>query len=960
MNEIDEDIKQKNSNLFSRNRPVALVVGAASFLGSHLVDELLNKKIQVVGIDDLQDGEKRNLRQATENRDFHLLINSPKNLNLEFLRLDYIFIMPSANWNLGKVLELFKKFNSRILLVSSIDLYESKVDGQLGWLREMEVKIAKFAKEEGLNARILRLGPLYGPRMDFKTKDPLIKLIRQALKNDLQKEVSLDFSSRALFVADAVDLAIKTIFAGSTAQKIFDGVLPTPVKVEEVKQVLLDPVWYEEKDFDFTELPPWPSPNLDKTIKFLNWRPKANTVSCLKQTLSYFKDNEIEIPAAPEKDENGAAETAKVGWSEEKKEHLTAFRNEKTHKSLVRPIDGSKYGFAKILSKIYLFTVIFLVAYALIWPLVTLGWGIFVFQYQFSSGFKNLALGEFDKSLGNINQAAGALGSVKSVFSSLEPIRKFGILSKQLESVDNVMNLAGLSVDSSRSAILGIRALFQSLKAITGELAETPSDYLSLAQVELSSANEDLAKASVLLDSKDFRKNTPQILAGRISGVGDKLALYGRLVKEAQTVSVVLPSLIGADVLANKNYLVLLQNNMELRPGGGFIGSFAKVSFEGGKLKSLSVNDIYAIDGQLNIHVEPPKEIKEDLGQKDWYLRDSNWEADFPTSARQAEWFYTRETGERVDGVVALDISAMEELLKVVGSLDLADYNEKITSANLFEKAISYAEVGFFPGSQAKKSFLTSLTNQLFNKMFFLPGQNWPAIISALGKSLNTKHISVYLNDPKLFSYLDAAGWTHILPRGSDQNKGSDFLSLVEANLGANKVNYYLDRSYKLDTVVGREGEISHRLRVSFTNRSPSNAFPGGTYKNRMRIYLPFGTKLTRVLWGEADITNSVASFVDFGRSGYSLLLSLSPKEQKILVLDYVAPIKVEFQGGKAAYRLDVIKQAGTLKDPFEWNISYPINYQLVSNLTEKIGPQEQTISTDLSTDRSFQVEFKK
>ena len=183
--------------------------------------------------------------------------------------------------------------------------------------------------------------------------------------------------------------------------------------------------------------------------------------------------------------------------------------------------------------------------------------------------------------------------------------------------------------------------------------------------------------------------------------------------------SVLLPKLVALD--GTKNYLILLQNNMELRPAGGFIGSFAKVAFENGKLKKLEVNDIYAIDGQLGFHVEPPKEIKEDLGQKDWFLRDSNWESDFPTSARQAQWFYTKETGERVEGVVAIDISAMEGLLSSIGGVELADYKEKITSENLFEKAVTHAELSFFPGTQAKKSFLTALTNAVFEKIFFLP-----------------------------------------------------------------------------------------------------------------------------------------------------------------------------------------------------------------------------------------------
>lgn len=957
MAEINESINKKNIITVSRNKPVAFVVGAAGFLGSHLVDTLLEKEIQVIGIDDLTSSQKQNLSSATQNRNFHFVIESPDKFNLDLDRLDYIFIVTSGKYNMEKVLELFKKYNCRMLFVSSINLYEKNNDENLSWFREMESKIAKIVGVNNLNARVLRLGPIFGPRMDFKQKDPLLKLIQQVLANELQKQVSLDFSSRALFIADAVDLIIRTIFAGNTAQKIFDGVATSPVKVSEIKQVLMDPVWYETRDFKFSELPPWPTPNLEKTIKILSWHPTHKLVASLRKTLTFFKDNEIAVPEL--KDEEIKKEGSEENnWDKDKKQALEAFK--KDNKGVKKEVKDNKGirlpKFSLPLSKIYLFAVIALVTYALVWPCLVLGWGVFAFRYQLSEGLKNLQIGELDKSLNNIEQASAGVNETKSIFDSFEPIRRTGLLRDQFEAGDSLINLSQLSVSSARSSVLGIQALLQSIKAITGENTESPSGYFSYAQMELSAASEDISKAYALIKNDDLGRQLPSFANQTIASFSEKLALYSKLVGQAQSASILLPKLVALN--GNKDYLVLLQNNMELRPAGGFIGSFAKVSFEGGKLKKLDVNDIYAIDGALSIHVEPPKEIKDDLGQKNWYLRDSNWEADFPTSARQAEWFYTKETGEKAEGVIALDVSAIEELLAAIGPLNLSDYNEKITAENLFAKAVSHAEMSFFPGSQAKKSFLTALTNGVFEKMFFLPQNNWPGIISALGKSIEEKHISIYLNDPKMFSYILSQNWTNVMPRQSDQNKNQDFLSLVEANMGANKVNYYLDRSYNLETVVGKMGEIKHRLRITYVNRSPSDTFPGGKYKNRMRIYLPFSSKLTKASWGETDITQSISSFVDYGRSGYSLLLELLPKEQKTLVLDYTVPINLEFKDGKADYRLDIIKQAGTLNDPLQWNISYPISYQLISNQTQTVGPQEQTISTDLSTDRSFQVEF--
>lgn len=959
MNENSNSINKKTSISLSRNIPVALVVGAAGFLGSHLTDKLLDKSIQVVGVDDLENGDKRNLAKATGNRNFHLVIGDVSKIESGLARLDYLFIV-SQEGDLTNILNIFKNSKCRMLLVSSIDLYEKGEQGQLKWFKEAESKIAKVASDNHLNARVLRLGPVFGPRMDFKGRDPILKLIQQTLTGDLQKQVTLEFSSRAIYVLDAVDLMIRTIFAGSTAQKIFDGVAPVPVKVEEIKLILLDPVWHESRDFIPSELPPWPTPNLDKTVKFLNWHPGHKLVASLKQTLSYFKDSEIKIPELEIENEKLEDGKKQEDWKEEKKEELESFKQIQEEPSeKIKFKKGIKLPkFSVPLSKIYLLAVVLLTAYALIWPALNLVWGVLTFRYQISEAVRNLEKGQFEKSLGNIKQANVGLTEARSIFVIFDPVRKTGFFKEGFELGDNLSNLAQLSITGAQSTVLGVEALFQSLRAVTGELTQSPTDYFSTAQVELAQAGESLSQVEALIKSSDFSKNLPKVLESRINSLSGKLAIYSHLVKKAQALGVLLPNIVALN--GSKNYLVLLQNNLELRPAGGFIGSFAIVSFEGGKLKKLEVNDIYAIDGKLQIHVEPPKEIKEDLGQKDWYLRDSNWEPDFPTSARQAEWFYTKETGERVEGVIAIDISAMEKLLSLVGPLNLTDYKEKITAENLFEKAITYAETGFFPGSQAKKSFLTALTNELFNRIFFLPQNNWPGIVSSLGESLDEKHISVYLNDPKLFSYLVSVNFTHALPRASNQTKSQDFLSLVEANLGANKVNYYLDRNYSLETVIGKDGEIKHRLRISYTNRSPSDTFPGGKYKNRMRIYLPFGSKLSRLLWGESDVTKDVVSFVDYGRSGFSFLLELSPKEQKTLVLDYEVPAKVDFQEGKATYRLDIVKQAGTLKDPLQWSISYPISYQIVSNQAKVVGPQEQTIQTDLSRDRSFEVEFKK
>lgn len=939
MTDLPKNINEKPSNLVSRNTPVALVVGAAGFIGSHLAEALLEKNIQVLGVDNFKTGKKEYLQEAVKNNKFHLIEGSASSLpDLSLPRLDYIFIAVGEHFSPHQLLGLAKQFNSKIVFISSIELYDK--NHVHPWLKDLERELASYAAENNLNARILRLAAIFGPRMHFHFPDPINRLIKASLRGELQSEfISGEFSSRAIYISDAVDLIIKSMFAGSTAQKIFDGALPSPIKVDDIKQILLDPIWHESRGFNLTELPPWSTPNLEKTMKFLSWQPKEDLIKALKETLTYFKDNEINVSdiryqISDIRGKDQEKQKLMEEWKSEPKERLNKPKNFKMPK-----IKLSFFVHLAIIAAIF---------YTIIYPAVSLTYGVFSFKSNLEEAVDNLSKGRFGEALLNIDRAENGLKIAQELKTSVEFLGKISFLEEVFVSAEQTLDLSKQLTSGARDITLGMQSLYDGLLSITGEKVDPPGAFLDQARVNLTSGEEGLTKIYLSLEDSSY------------GGLKQKINSYLGVVKKAKAISLILPKIAAID--AKKSYLILLQNNMELRPTGGFIGSLGRADFEGGKLKKIEVQDIYALDGGLNLPVEPPADLKIDLGVNNWYLRDSNWEPDFPTSARQAQWFYNKETGSRVDGVVSLDLTGAADLLTVLGTLDLKDYQEKIDQNNLFEKSITYAETSFFPGSQAKKNFLNALMSELFNKMFFSGKGNWPGIIASLGKSFETKHLVAYLDDPKLFAYLDSLNFSGVLPRQAAFKVGEtdDLLSLVEANLGANKSNFYLDRKLNLETGIGKEGEINHRLRISYTNRSPSEVWPAGKYKNRMRVYLPFGAKVTRVLWGEHDLTKDVKSFSDYGRSGYSFLVELLPKEQKTLVLDWQLANKISFADNQALYRLDIIKQAGTNKDLLEWTLTFPINYKIVTAAGQIAGPQEHRISTDLSTDRRLEVKLTK
>lgn len=1012
MEELSNSRIDIDSNLVSRNRPVSLVVNACTFLASHLIDYLLEKNIQVIAIDDLSISPKRNIEDAIKNKNFHLLnfpidkeeiLGKLEELNLP--RLDYAFFIPGLQTpdivlgkgiiNFVKVAHNFKQSSKdkdeasgdkpRLVFSSSINLYGRNLETRERVIKEAEIKFAKGVKHFKLNGRIVRLSEVFGPRMELDDQNPLSRLITATINDKLEEEkVSLVYSERSLYVSDGVKLLVKSALSGSTSNKIFDGTLLHPLKLSDIKQILGSQLWTGENPPILTRLPAWPTPNLIKTMKELAWSPNTPIVDSLKETIAYFKENPELVPKnEPSKkfpaskswsfkgsgflDEEEGKSGSEKSEAVEEKEQSAGVVAGKEEAGLVSGQEfddavkeDSKRSFrtkAKRFSAVLLLAAILI--YGLIWPLIFLsyqGWSI---KDHLLASRNFLEKGEFDQAQVEIGKARQNVSEFKNVLGSAGIVRKIPKVGALFERGDRIVNLTEEGIDGIFYATRGSKSLFETTKIISGESRSDPQIYYKQAQEDLGYASTRLSKVSASLGDESLTVGFPTQIKDKVNDLKSRLSSYQSLVEQAKTASILMPEITGIGG-GKKSYLVLLQNNLELRPGGGFIGSYAKLDFENGILKDIKVDDIYNLDGALKEIIEPPSELKSDLGIQNLYLRDSNYEPDFPTSARQASFFYKKESGKIVHGVIALDLKASGNLLDAVGGLDLPDYGEAVNGANLFEKAISHAETNFFPGSQAKKNYLTSLQTQLFNKIFYLSKQNWPAIIQALGRSLNEKHVLVYLEDPSLFSYLASSNWAGVFPRGSEKREGEvkDFLAVIESNMGANKVNYYIQRKLTLSSTFSKEGKISHKLKINYKNTSPSDVFPGGTYKNRIKIYTPVGSKLIRAQFEEKDITERFIPFSDYGRSGFSALIAVVPKKQETLVFEYELADPLSFDGNSVLYRMEIFKQPGIMSDPLDFILTYPINYRLQERPEMgSAGVQEIKIATDMQTDRVF--EFK-
>jgi len=402
-----------------------------------------------------------------------------------------------------------------------------------------------------------------------------------------------------------------------------------------------------------------------------------------------------------------------------------------------------------------------------------------------------------------------------------------------------------------------------------------------------------------------------------------------------------------------KKYLILFQNNMELRPTGGFIGSFAIVTFDKGRLTEIVVNDVYSADGQLKGHVDPPAPILKYLGEGGWFLRDSNWDPDFKTSSQKVEWFLDKETDQQVDGVVAIDLYFIQSLLKITGPINLIDFKKTIDDKNLYQTTQSEVESEFFPGSIKKASFLTSLSKNLIIELENLPSSKYFLLFKEIYKNLEERHIQVFLHDQNSQEAISSLGFSGQIETNTSCGLRcfSDNYSLIDANLGVNKANLFIKRSQDVKLQINKE-YINHELSVNYENNAGKLIGAPGNYKSYTRLLIPQEASVVSL---RAYDSNNNYKDLEFdtteisNRKEIGFLLELLPGTSSKVQIVWILPNNKLNQGGE--FRLLVRKQAGTEDDNLKVNIS-----SKDLTLTGKALP---VYNTTLAKDFSARLFFK-
>jgi hypothetical protein len=421
-----------------------------------------------------------------------------------------------------------------------------------------------------------------------------------------------------------------------------------------------------------------------------------------------------------------------------------------------------------------------------------------------------------------------------------------------------------------------------------------------------------------------------------------------------------LPQLLG--IKEPRTYLFLFLNNTEMRPAGGFIGSYAVARITNGNIELITLEGSEQLDKRTpaSFAPVPPLPITEHLGVSQWYFRDANWDPDFRVSAERVLSFYGSQGGayaDEIDLVVAIDTEVLEAVLKILGPVS-AD-GKTFTADNVVELLQYDTSYGFNDRDipfEDRKQILDTLFIDIKSK---LPGsliESYPAYIAAANTLIQEKHVQLYSKDPeeqRVFENRNIAGRVAAVTH--------DYLMWIDANLAALKTDRVISRDLSYTTRIREDGRTVARAEMTYTH---SGTFDWRTsrYRTYARIFVPKGSQLLETSGDMRTDRSTDRGRIDSGelydKSWFGTFISIEPGTTGVLSFTYLLPEDIT---ADEPYELLVQKQAGIPTLDLTLDLEFATNLESA----EPAEPQEnwgdtyyQTAVTDMQTDQLFTVQY--
>jgi hypothetical protein len=513
-----------------------------------------------------------------------------------------------------------------------------------------------------------------------------------------------------------------------------------------------------------------------------------------------------------------------------------------------------------------------------------------------------------------------------------------------------------------------------SLTALTGI-----DGNLKNISAHLSAANDNMQKVNTEYIPKEMQEKI-NLAKETLPGISEN---FERLVADYPLIL----KMLGGE--RAQKYLLLFENNSEMRATGGFIGSYGILDIENGKMENMQIDGIFDPDGQLQEKIVPPMPIQKISAA--WSMHDSNWFADFPTSAKKAALFYEKTGGPTVDGVIAITPETLKKLLEITGPIDMPAYSVTITPDNFVAETQNQVENLYDKTENKPKKILGDLAPIIMEKLFKDDSLGKEArverlftVVQKLEESLQEKQILIYHRDDSVENMIQKRGW------GGEiiQNQKGDYLAVINTNINGYKTDAVIDESIKLDTEIKEDGSIIDTLTVSRKHLGGDKDYDWYNRVNAdyMRVYVPKGSILLSASGNtveqyaspmdysnfktdpdvvaeektiKIDPQSQTQIFEETGKTVFGNWIYVSPKEEVTVTYKYELPFNIDFNSftkSADAYSAIIQKQAGSIGSNFETTIKFPEKWQSAWK-TNDIG-NGNNISEKLTKDLIYGMIF--
>ncbi len=987
--------------------PISVIVHGGNYISFQLAKTLLEQGSHVVIIDRYTNTSKQYFSELKKTGKVSFIdFKGIKSFYEKIARIDYLYYMlgqkveDSKNIDskdflsetdyLNQSLTSANKYKAKISIITSLRLNrelsnwinnekvnKAKPYTQLELQRYGENFAAEYVDKTKANLRIIRLGTVLGKGVNEISDNILHKLFSDAIQKP-----QIDIEGEGLEIhniineSDAVYGILKLTFSDETKGEVISLCNKNDYSTLSIAYKLLE-LDVESKAIKFTERqnePPIlqdlyvPAPNASQ----YGWKQNISLEeSTIDQVKAYYErsdkkwefDKTVNKKFTTEKNISNISKT-KLG------EFISSIMQPLN--KLTKPKDlFTKIDYAKISRNIALAIVFLLSVYFLIAPIIgTLIGGSLVLNdgNKLKSSVSELDFNSIEKD--SISLSNNIL-RVENSFKRLYWIFKITRTQKAYSDFYQIIQGTKYISESSKDLIVGLRPFGEYIKEFnpttgmdsnTSENIEEYSEYLEAIDDNRYILQEGIYKMSLAQNtiSQVDIKNLPEFLTEYVLQYKDLIKEIDNTVKPLEKISQFLPNILGLE--ERKRYLILLQDNAEIRSTGGWISNYAIVAIEDGQIRELFIDDIYNAQTMLKLQGDTyriPPSLAQAIPGASFSFPLVNWNPNMDRVLLSSEQFvFDLDKGNSLDGVIMVDLVFIQRLLDKWGGIQVPGESELITSENLYTN-IFETYSGEKPEDVRNSTFLTDFFDAVITRIFSSKLSNSKDVYESIQESLEDKHILFTFKNSMARAYADENGW--------DGNLDSKFQSApinIDWNWSNLKTNLYIKKNHTLDIDIQDENTIDYSYQIAIQNDSTKDEYPQGEYKNYVRIYIPYNATVTSI----RGIANNKYNIYE--EDGYKVVggwFNIPIKETSILELKYRVERgenNTEFflkkEDNHYEMNIDIYKQPGSRKDAYNFSLSYPEGWVIESS--EALTRIENNVNRrfELSSDQAFYISWQR